>query len=151
MPLEKWDMRMLRLCFHIAEWSKDPSTKVGCIIVKGRNKVVSMGYNGPPAGVNDQFDNREQKLLRTLHAEDNAILSAKEPLDGYTAYVTHPPCSNCAARLIQSGIVRVVFPKPDPAFIERWGASYNESIEMFNESGVKIETTTDHQTLNNLF
>jgi dCMP deaminase len=98
-----------------------------------------MGYNGPPTGVNDEFRDRAQKLLRTLHAEDNAILSAKEALDGCAAFVTHAPCSNCAARLIQSGIVRVVFPQPDAEFIQRWYDSYTESLAMFNEAGVKVE------------
>lgn len=139
MSLDKWDKRFLDLARHIATWSKDPSTQVGCVIVKGKNKVVSMGYNGPPAGVNDEFRDRAQKLLRTLHAEDNAILSAKEALDGCTAFVTHAPCSNCAARLIQSGIIRVVFPQPGTEFIQRWYDSYTESLAMFNEAGVKVE------------
>lgn len=139
MSLDKWDKRFLGLARHIATWSKDPSTQVGCVIVKGKNKVVSLGYNGPPAGVNDEFRDRAQKLLRTLHAEDNAILSAKEALDGCTAFVTHAPCSNCAARLIQSGIIRVVFPLPGSEFIHRWYDSYTESLAMFNEAGVKVE------------
>jgi dCMP deaminase len=139
MSLDKWDGRLLELARHVAEWSKDPSTQVGCVIAKGKNKVVSMGYNGPPAGVNDEFRDRAHRLLRSLHAEDNAILSAKEALDGCTAYVTHAPCSNCAARLIQSGIVRVVFPHPDAEFIQRWYDSYTESLAMFNEAGVKVE------------
>jgi dCMP deaminase len=139
MPLDKWGKRFLGLAYHIATWSKDPSTPVGCVIVKGKNKVVSMGYNGPPAGVNDEFRDRAQKLWRTLHAEDNAILSAREALDGCTAFVTHAPCSNCAARLIQSGIIRVVFPQPDAEFIQRWHDSYTEALTMFNEAGVKVE------------
>lgn len=139
MSLDKWDKRFLDLARHIATWSKDPSTQVGCVIVKGKNKVVSLGYNGPPAGVNDEFRDRAQKLLRTLHAEDNAILAAKEALDGCTAFVTHAPCSNCAARLIQSGIIRVVFPQPSTEFIQRWYDSYTESLAMFNEAGVKLE------------
>lgn len=139
MSLDKWDKRFLGLARHIATWSKDPSTQVGCVIVKGKNKVVSLGYNGPPAGVNDEFRDRAQKLLRTLHAEDNAILAAKEALDGCTAFVTHAPCSNCTARLIQSGIIRVVFPQPSTEFIQRWYDSYTESLAMFNEAGVKLE------------
>ncbi len=139
MPLNKWDGRMLGLAHHIATWSKDPSTKVGCVIAKGKNKVVSVGYNGPPAGVNDEFRDRAHKLLRSLHAEDNAILSARVVLDGCTAFITHAPCSNCAARLIQSGIIRVVFPLPGAEFIHRWYDSYMESLAMFNEAGVEVE------------
>ena len=46
----KWDVRFLRLAHEVAKWSKDPSTKVGCILVKDK-KVISMGYNGFPAGI----------------------------------------------------------------------------------------------------
>ena len=46
----KWDVRFLKLAHEVASWSKDPSTKVGCVLVKGK-KVVSLGYNGLPMGV----------------------------------------------------------------------------------------------------
>ena len=139
MSLNKWDERLLDLARHVAKWSKDPSTQVGCVIAKGKNKVVSMGYNGPPAGVNDEFRDRAHRLLRSLHAEDNAVLSARKSLKKCRAYITHAPCSRCAGRRIQKGRVKVIFPNPDAEFIERWYDSYTESLAMFNEAGVKVE------------
>ena len=103
--MSKWDRRMLGLVNLIATWSKDPSTGVGAVIVDAKNRVVWLGYNGFPRAVCDSdealFD-RDEKLRRTIHAEENALLFARGPVDGCTIYVTHPPCARCAAKLIQA-------------------------------------------------
>ena len=56
-----WDSRFLRIAQEVSTWSKDPSTKVGAVIVDNRNRVVSMGYNGFPQRVADdeRLDDRE--------------------------------------------------------------------------------------------
>ena len=62
--LDKWDHRFLALAEHISHWSKDPSTKVGAVITHRSKRVVSMGFNGLPAGVEDteeRLTNREIK------------------------------------------------------------------------------------------
>ena len=105
--MSKWDRRMLGLVNLIATWSKDPSTGVGAVIVDSKNRIVSVGFNGFPRAVCDSdealFD-RDEKLRRTIHAEENALLFARGPVDGCTIYVTHPPCARCAAKLIQAGV-----------------------------------------------
>src|ERR1051326_2813900 len=50
---EKWDRRFLELAKHVSSWSKDPSTKVGAVIVDANRRVVATGYNGFPRGVED--------------------------------------------------------------------------------------------------
>ena len=96
----------------VAQWSKDPSTKVGAVIVDDKNRVVSMGFNGFPRGTSDaeqRYGDRELKLKQIIHAEINAILFAKQDLAGCTLYVTPlAPCAQCASVIIQSGITRVV-------------------------------------------
>ena len=92
-----WHTRFMGLAHHVALWSKDESTKVGAVIVDKDNRIVSLGYNGPPRGVSDEHINREIKLLRTLHAEENAILFARGNADGNILYITHHPCAHCAA------------------------------------------------------
>ena len=77
-------------------------------------------------------------MLRVVHAEMNACAFATAPVRGCTIYVTHPPCSNCAAILIQKGIFRVVYPTPEEAFKQRWHEHYSEAILMFMEAGVKV-------------
>jgi len=135
----KWDKRFLDLAEQVASWSKDPSTKCGAVIVKGKF-IVSVGFNGFPAGCKDDeeiYADRPRKYKRVLHAEMNALLSAKQDLTGCTIYV-HPfcPCSQCAAAIIQSGIVEVITKAPSAELIERWGDSITESLEMFKEAGI---------------
>ena len=137
----KWHTRFMELAQLVATWSKDPSTGVGAVIVDNHNRVVSLGYNGLPKGVRDsseRLQNREVKLAVTLHAEDNALGFANQDVSGFTMYVTRPPCSHCAARIIQRGISRVVTPTPSEDFLERWGDSIKLSEQLFDEAEVSI-------------
>jgi dCMP deaminase len=138
MKLE-WQHRFLDLAKLVARWSKDPTTQVGSVIVDG-NRVVSLGYNGYPAGVNDtaETDDRAVKLMKTIHAEENAILFARRDLTGCAIVTTHHPCSNCAAKIIQTGIKEVYCPKPDIAFVIKWRESLEQSVSMFSDAGVKL-------------
>lgn len=139
MRTEKWDKRFLELAKHISCWSKDPSTKVGSVIVDLSNKIVSVGYNGLPSYVKDDEEilkNREEKYKFIIHAEVNAILTAAKDVTGYTVY-TYPflPCTNCAAMLIQSGIIRVVsFTCVD----DRWSEKLKDSKKIFAEAAVEV-------------
>ena len=48
-----WDNRFLDMAKLVSTWSKDPSTRVGAVIVDPSNRLVSVGYNGFPKGVTD--------------------------------------------------------------------------------------------------
>src|SRR3989344_2191240 len=88
---EKWDRRFLALAEHVAQWSKDPSTKTGAVIVDPNNRVVSLGYNGFPRGVNDlpeRLSNRELKYKIIVHCERNALLFARESVRGYRLVIS---------------------------------------------------------------
>lgn len=136
----KWRDRFLGLAAHVATWSKDPSTRVGAVIADGRQRVVSVGFNGPPRGTDDStVSDRDRKLLRTLHAEENAILFAQRDLAGCTIYVTHPPCAHCAALIVQAGIGRVVHAVAAQAFEGRWADQLDEARAMLAEAGVILE------------
>lgn len=137
----KWDTRMLDLVDLVAGWSKDPSTRVGAAIVDGHNRVVSLGFNGFPRAIEDgaALLDRDEKLRRTIHAEENALLFAKAPVEGCTLYATHPPCAACTAKLIQAGIRRVVSRPAEPEFAERWGADLRSAAGMCFEAGVPVE------------
>lgn len=139
-----WDKRFLDLASHIAQWSKDPSTKVGAVIVDKDRRVVSLGYNGFPRNVHDTDDrlnNKSIKLQLVKHAEENAILNSLQRPVNCTLYVTHHPCASCAGSIIQSGITRVAFPKHslDDGFGERWKTSISLAQEIFTEANVKLE------------
>ncbi len=133
-----WDYRFLDLAEHVGRWSKDPSTKVGAVIVRPDRTIASLGYNGFPRGVEDAYTTREEKLLRTVHAEMNAILSAREPLHGCTIYVSPLfPCSNCAAAIIQAGIKTVIARMGQPR--EEWAKSFQAAREMFRQAFVEFD------------
>lgn len=134
--MDKWHQRLLALAEHVSAWSKDPSTKVGAVLVSPDRSTITPGYNGLPRGIADDptlLADREYKLARTVHAEINAILNIPVRPVGYTLYVwPMPPCSNCAAAIIQSGIVEVWAPKPG----DRWRDSCVAGMEMLTEAGV---------------
>jgi dCMP deaminase len=135
-----WDKRYLKLAQIIAGWSKDPSTKVGAVIVNPRNQIVSVGFNGLPRGVEDtpeRLENRDVKYKLIVHAERNAILFAERPLHGCTLY-TWPfmPCAQCAGMVAQAGIKRVVAPTNENP---RWQEDFRLTEEMFKEIGIALD------------
>ena len=139
----KWDVRFLKLAHEVASWSKDPSTKVGCVLVKGK-KVISVGYNGLPMGIEDSIErltDRELKYEMTVHAEVNAVTTAAlhgVSTNGATAYVTFHPCSRCAAVLINAGISTVVVSAADD-IPSRWLKNFQLAAELLNEAGIGHE------------
>jgi len=140
--MDKWDERFLKAADEVATWSKDPSTQVGCVIVDPElQRRTGEGFNGFPRFMSDAkelYDNRETKYSRTIHAELNAVLFAKKT-EGCTAYVTHPPCTNCALVLIQSGVYRVVARRPSPDLLSRWEDSISKAKGFFDEAEVTYE------------
>ena len=137
--LDKWDIRYLKLSQEVAQWSKDPSTKVGCVIIDDYGRPVSFGYNGFAKGVDDSQErllDRDTKLRYTLHAENNAILSASKQLDGCTVYVTNPPCVHCLSQMKQCRIKRIVSIAPTQDFLSRWDLSETEGFA--EELGIEL-------------
>lgn len=143
MRQEKQDRYGMREAETAAAESKDPSTKVGACILRPDGTVASKGWNGFPRGIEDRpelLEDREQKYLRTIHAEMNAILTAREPLHGYTLYCTVMPCVKwlCTVHVIQAGIKRVVVPAQCVEHTSRWGEPHNLALELFAEAGVEV-------------
>lgn len=85
------------------------------------------------------YEDRETKYSRTLHAEVNAVLNSMGDLEDCTAYVTHPPCTNCALVLIQSGVSRVVAAAPSRDLLSRWETSIGTAKGFFDEVEVEFE------------
>lgn len=142
----KWHKRFAALAEHVASWSKDPSTKVGCVLVDEKRRVVGMGYNGFPRGVADgpeRYADRSIKYPMVVHAEANAILNAVGDTQGTFAYVTHLPCADCMGLLIQAGIRSIITHRPDDALAERFRESFNITDTMSKESGVSISFMED--------
>lgn len=132
-----WNKRFLDLAEHVAQWSKDPRTKVGAVIVDEKKRVVSVGYNGFPRGVLDseeRYNDRPTKHLYVAHAERNALDNAPLMVDGCTMFVPLLPCNECAKSIIQKGITHVVTYKPDREDSFNW----ETTRLMFREAGVGL-------------
>jgi dCMP deaminase len=135
----QWHQRFIELARHKAGWSKDPSTRVGAIIVDHLRRDIAHGYNGFARGIADTAErlaDREMRLLLTVHAEQNAILNARRDVTGCTIYCTHAPCMQCTKMIIQSGISRVVTAPWTAPFYERWGKDIELSRSLFAEAGL---------------
>jgi len=139
----KWDYRYLDMAMGVAQWSKDPSSKIGAVAVGTKGQVLAQGFNGFPRNIKDEasrLSDRETKYKFMIHAEMNAIYNATYngvSLDGATLYVHGLPCcANCALGVIQVGIKRVVMRgKPKP----QWEESFEMMKQLFNESNVEWE------------
>jgi len=146
MQTNKWHDRYLELAKNISNWSKDPSTKVGAIIIGDKGQILSQGYNGFPRGISDDADRlniREIKLSLMVHAEMNAIYNATHAgicLNNSTLYVYGLPiCSECAKGIIQVGISKIVIAKESIGLRKEWAESWYRSNQMFNEVNIKVE------------
>lgn len=140
--MNKWSDRYLNVCEEVASWSKDPSTKVGAVVVGNKGQILSQGYNGFPRGISDvkrRYDNKERKYELIVHAEMNAIYNATyngQSLDNATMYITGlPVCHECAKAIVQVGIKRVIARcnsiKPG------WKESCILSEQIFSEAGLE--------------
>lgn len=137
-----WQDYYMDLAEVVASKSKDPATKVGCVVVGVHNNILATGYNGFARGVDDseeRYLNREIKLAMVVHAEANAVAAAARVganLYASTAFITKPPCSQCAALLIQAGVYRIVCPPSDPE--SRWHKNNELAIGMFKEARLRF-------------
>lgn len=122
---------------HAATMSKD-STKVGAILVDPDGAVILTAYNGPPKGVKDlpsRFE-RPTKYLFAAHAESNLIsFAARRGIQtkNCKVYCTHISCASCAGKLIQAGVIELVYGNGTFQALEK---ELEATQLMFNEAGV---------------
>ncbi|MCQ2515353.1 MAG: dCMP deaminase family protein [Saccharofermentans sp.] len=112
-----WDEYFMGVAKLSALRSKDPSTQVGACIVNDEKRILSVGYNGFPAGCSDddfpwdrEGSTYESKYAYVCHAELNAILNCgTSDLRNTKVFVTLFPCENCTKALIQKGIKEIIY------------------------------------------
>lgn len=136
---DNWNKRFLDLAEHVSTWSKDPRTKVGAVIVDSKKRVVGLGYNGFPRGVNDdpdRYSDRPTKHIYVSHAERNALDNCYFSVEGCSLYVTMLPCNECCKSIIQRGIAKVYTHPLNSNTVDCF--HWVETIKMFQESGVDL-------------
>ena len=150
-----WDEYFMGIALLSAARSKDPNTQVGACIVSASNRIMSVGYNGFPAGCSDDDfpwertgEDFDTKYPYVCHAELNAILNnSGTDLRGCRIYVALFPCNECAKAIIQCGITEVIY--LSDKYADTWGT--RASKRMFNAAGVKLTKLTpsrDSLTIN---
>lgn len=148
-PMPKWDVRFCELARYIAEWSKDPNSKVGAVVFSKKGGNISIGYNGFPIGVEDSADRLTDKAVKlelVVHAEVNALIAAGGRTEGSTLYVWGKPiCSRCAGPIIQAGVKRVVALAPGETD-SHWDNSGKTARDMFLEAGITVDFYTASKT-----
>ena len=143
MQRPSWDQYFMGIAFEVAKRSTCPRARVGAIIVRDK-RILTTGYNGAPSGLPHCTEVGCLMVgghcVRTLHAEQNAIIQAAlhgVSVAGGTIYVTHQPCLTCAKMIINAGIERVVYGGQYPdelaaTFLEQAGVElvpFGEEIE----------------------
>ncbi|CDR31000.1 tRNA-specific adenosine deaminase [Acholeplasma oculi] len=145
-----WDQYFMGVAKLSALRSKDPSTQVGACIINEDKRIIAIGYNGLPKGLDDNTFNwskdgkySETKYPYVVHAEANAILNATTSLKNSTLYVTLFPCNECMKLIVQAGIKEIVFMSDK----DRGKESHYASTQMMQKAmiqsrQIKLETIT---------
>jgi len=127
-------------------FSKDPNTKVGCILLKpGSLQILSIGYNGFPRGVDETDASRWERPIKysfVEHSERNCLYNACRSgtcTDNSIAVTTLFPCCDCCRALIQAGVKTIISQTPDYSN-PRWGSDYQISEIMLREAAVQVIT-----------
>ena len=151
---KKIDYAHMKAAEGYAELSHARRLKVGAIVTKD-DRVISIGYNGTPAGWDNNCEDEiieestyiidmggpehtmASAYLKTkpevLHAEANAIgklaRSSESGLNA-TMYITHAPCFDCAKLIHTAGINKVFF---------RHQYRNTDGIRFLNKCNIEVE------------
>lgn len=105
-----WTNYFLGLAKVVSQRSHDIHTQHGCVIADRHNRILGVGYNGFPRGLNDELlpKSRPEKYSWMVHAERNALSNCVARPDDGIAYVTGQCCNDCIMALWQEGVSKVV-------------------------------------------
>lgn len=139
----EWDLIFLEETMRLSFRSKDPSTKVGALIVSPDRRKKFSGYNGFPSKMEDQpewYEDRNEKYERIIHGEMNALILAGADVQGYTLY-TWPfmSCHRCFVHMAQAGITRFVSPVATGDAAKRWATAFDKTRQYAREMSLVVE------------
>lgn len=127
-----WEDYLLGLARCVSQRSHDIQTQHGCVIADARRRVLGMGYNGFPHGLDDTSlpAERPDKYAWMDHSEENAVANCQIRPEGATAYVTGPPCFSCLKEMWRHGIRCVIY-------AEGYGWKHDEAEAKLKEEFIK--------------
>jgi len=103
-----WESYAIKIAAVASQKSKDPWKKVGCCLLRGDNSIASIGFNGFPAGMTEDWSDRDRRRLFVAHAEQNALRYIK-PGECHLCASTLLPCNDCLKSLAGYGVKKIVF------------------------------------------
>lgn len=115
-----WEEYALQLAKVAAQKSKDPWKKVGTCLLRHDNSVASLGFNGFPAGMIEDWSDRDKRRNYVVHSEKNALRYIK-PGECYLAACTLLPCNDCLKDLSSYQLKVIVYEEVyqnDPSTLE---------------------------------
>ncbi len=131
-----WPYYFMDIAERVAQRSTCPRRAVGAVIVK-QKRILATGYNGAPSGMDHCVDVGclmvDDHCVRTLHAEQNAIIQAAQfgvSTEGAEIYSTSSPCLSCAKMIINAGVEKVWYTEGYPD---------ETALRFLKEAGVAVE------------
>lgn len=130
---QKWIDAFMDTAERFAQLSSAKRLQVGAVVVRDQ-RIVSIGYNGTPAGWTNQCEGDDGKTKdEVIHAEMNCIAklaSSNESARGAVMFITHSPCIHCASIIAASGISKIYY---------RNAYRSDDGITHLEKCGVEIE------------
>lgn len=103
-----WYDYAIELAYVAAKRSEDPYQKVGSVALRHDHTLIGTGYNGPPSGIDIEWDNREERRNFVIHSEINCLNNVK-PNEAKFLAVTLSPCVDCLKTIAVKKIPLVIY------------------------------------------
>lgn len=141
-----WDIYFMIIADAVSLRMSCDRARIGAVIVSPDFRILSTGYGGAPSGWPSCDDvghqlvdiNGRMSCIRTVHAEENAVVTAARhgaKIDGSTLYTTSSPCFDCFKMVAQAGIKRIVY-------AELYSSARSAGVDIVKlgeENGIKFE------------
>ena len=124
-----WHQYALEIAEIASKRSEDPFLRVGACVLRRDNSIGGIGYNGAPPGIDIDWENRDDRRLRVVHAEVNALRYIT-PGDCYLLASTLLPCNECLRMVASYGIKEIIYKQ-----VYRKDTS---SLRLANEFNIKL-------------
>lgn len=155
MKLNKWQKRHFSRARNVAEWSKDDSTKVGCVAVADGKYHIMDGYNSLPEYLDDddqQFWKRPDKYDFVEHAERNMLYKMARfniKPDNFDVFMLWFPCPDCMRALEAHGCKKIYCDLKTHSLSksEEYIRKFRNSFTIAVKSGIKVYYTLDGENL----
>ena len=144
------DTVMLDIAKCLAQRATCSKLAVGCVLTDKHGRIIGSGYNGVPRGIAHCIDKpcagatapKGEDLCQAVHAEQNALLTCRDPEQIATCYTTHAPCLRCTKMLLNTSCLSIIYANNDyeTAAKDLWLSSKRSWQQLFAYTGTPRPT-----------